>query len=205
MEKRMPVVVIRQIGETDTILRALQEYGIHCAEITFRTPCAEEALAYACKDYPQMLIGAGTIINGDQCRRALAAGAKFIVSPGFSEEAAAVCREQNVAYYPGCVTPTEIMKALEWGITTVKFFPAEVYGGLKGMKALSTPFPQVRFIPTGGVNAENMKEYLAFEKTAAVGGSFLVDEALKQAAMSADSPARGKEQPFAPTAGKGKE
>ena len=89
MEKRMPVVVIRQIGETDTILRALQEYGIHCAEITFRTPCAEEALAYACKNYPQMLIGAGTVINGDQCRRALAAGAKFIVSPGFSEEAAA--------------------------------------------------------------------------------------------------------------------
>ena len=106
MEKRIPVVVIRQIRETDTILRALQEYGIRCAEITFRTPCAEEALIYACKNYPQMLIGAGTVINGDQCRRALAAGAKFIVSPGFSEEAAAISRlkrrysSANNAYGP---------------------------------------------------------------------------------------------------------
>ncbi len=180
MEKRIPVVVIRQIGETDKILTALQTYGINCAEITFRTECAEEALRYACANYPQMQIGAGTIINGSQCKRALAAGAKFIVSPGFSEDVAVLCREKGIAYYPGCVTPTEIMKALEWGITTVKFFPASIYGGLKGMKALSAPFPQVKFIPTGGVNKENMEEYLAFEKTAAVGGSFFVEEALKR-------------------------
>lgn len=179
MEKRIPVVVIREIGETEKILSALNEYGIHCAEITFRTDCAEEALRLACRKYPQMDIGAGTIINGEQCARAIGAGAKFIVSPGFSEGVAAICREKEIPYYPGCVTPTEIMKALEWGITTVKFFPASVYGGLKAMKALSGPFPQVKFIPTGGVNAENIGEYLAFEKTAAVGGSFLVEEALK--------------------------
>ncbi len=179
MEKRIPVVVIRDIGETDKILTALKAYGINCAEITFRTECAEEVLRYACKKYPEMDIGAGTVINGEQCKRALSAGAKFIVSPGFSEEVAKVCRDAAIPYYPGCVTPTEIMKALEWGITTVKFFPVSLYGGLKALKALSAPFPQVKFIPTGGVNRENMEEYLAFEKTAAVGGSFFVEEALK--------------------------
>ena len=179
MEKRIPVVVIREIGETDKILTALKAYGINCAEITFRTECAEEVLRYACKKYPEMDIGAGTVINGEQCKRALSAGAKFIVSPGFSEEVAKVCRDAAIPYYPGCVTPTEIMKALEWGITTVKFFHVSLYGGLKALKALSAPFPQVKFIPTGGVNRENMEEYLAFEKTAAVGGSFFVEEALK--------------------------
>lgn len=179
MERRIPVVVIREISETEKILSALKAYGIHCAEITFRTECAEEALKYACAAHPEMEIGAGTVINGEQCKRAIAAGAKFIVSPGFSEDAARICRDAGIAYYPGCVTPTEIMKALEWGITTVKFFPANVYGGLKALKALSAPFPQVKFIPTGGVNRDNIEEYLAFEKTAAVGGSFLVEEALK--------------------------
>ena len=126
-----------------------------------------------------MEIGAGTVINAEQCRAALAAGAKFIVSPGLSAAVAAVCKESGVPYYPGCVTPTEIMAALDLGITTVKFFPANVYGGLKALKALAAPFPQVKFIPTGGVNTENIDEFLAFEKVAAVGGSFFVEEALK--------------------------
>ena len=180
MEKFIPVVVIKELGETDKILTALRESGINCAEITFRTSCAAEAIAYACKNYPDMSIGAGTVINAEQCEAALAAGAQFIVSPGLSVSVAHICRERNIPYYPGCVTPTEIMQALELGITTVKFFPAGVYGGLTAIKALSGPFPQVKFIPTGGVDRSNIDEFLAFDKIAAIGGSFFVKEALER-------------------------
>ena len=178
MEKQIPVVVIKELSETDNILTALKGIGIYCAEITFRTDCAAEAIAYAVKNYPDMSIGAGTVINAEQCEAALKAGAQFIVSPGLSAAVAAICREKNVPYYPGCVTPTEIMQALELGITTVKFFPANIYGGLKALKALSAPFPQLRFIPTGGVDRNNIDEFLAFDKVAAIGGSFFVKEAL---------------------------
>lgn len=180
MEKFVPVVVIKELAETDKILTALKNSDIHCAEITFRTACAAEAIAYACKNYPDMSIGAGTVINADQCRQALSAGAQFIVSPGLSAAVAQVCKEANIPYYPGCVTPTEIMQALDLGITTVKFFPANVYGGLKALKALSAPFPQVKFIPTGGVDRNNIDEFLAFDKVEAIGGSFFVKEALEK-------------------------
>jgi len=180
LEKYIPVVVIKELSETDKILSALKADGINCAEITFRTACAEEAIEYAAKNYPEMSIGAGTVINAEQCRAALKAGAKFIVSPGLSVSVAKVCRENGVPYYPGCVTPTEIMQALELGITTVKFFPANIYGGLKALKALSAPFPQVRFIPTGGVDRGNIDEFLAFDKVIAIGGSFFVKEALEK-------------------------
>ena len=180
MEKYIPVVVIKELPETDKILSALKANGIYCAEITFRTTCAEEAIEYAAKNYPEMSIGAGTVINAEQCRAALKAGAKFIVSPGLSVSVTEVCRENGVPYYPGCVTPTEIMQALELGITTVKFFPANIYGGLKALKALSAPFPQVRFIPTGGVDRGNIDEFLSFDKVAAIGGSFFVKEALEK-------------------------
>ena len=179
MEKYVPVVVIKELSETDKILSALREYGIHTAEITFRTACAKDAIAYAAKNYPDMAIGAGTVINAEQCAAALEAGATFIVSPGLSPAVAAMCKEKGIPYYPGCVTPTEIMAALELGITTVKFFPANVYGGLTAMKALSGPFPQVKFIPTGGIDRSNMDEYLTFDKIVAVGGSFFVKEALE--------------------------
>ena len=178
MEKFIPVVVIKEMSEIDTILTALKNNNINCAEITFRTACAAEAIAYAVKNYPDMEIGAGTVINKEQCEAALAAGATFIVSPGLSPEVAKICVERNIPYYPGCVTPTEIMAALEFGITTVKFFPANVYGGLKALKALSAPFPQVKFIPTGGVDRSNIDEFLAFDKIAAIGGSFFVKESL---------------------------
>ena len=184
MEKFVPVVVIKELSETDKILTALKNNGINCAEITFRTACAAEAIAYAVKNYPDMEIGAGTVINAQQCRQALEAGATFIVSPGLSPAVAEVCKERGIPYYPGCVTPTEIMAALELGITTVKFFPANVYGGLKALKALSAPFPQVKFIPTGGVDRSNIDEFLAFDKVAAIGGSFFVKEALEK--MEAD-------------------
>ena len=180
MEKYIPVVVIKELSETDKILSALKADGINCAEITFRTACAEEAIECAVKNYPEMSIGAGTVINAEQCRAALKSGAKFIVSPGLSVSVAEVCRESGVPYYPGCVTPTEIMQALELGITTVKFFPANIYGGLKALKALSAPFPQVRFIPTGGVDRGNIDEFLAFDKVIAIGGSFFVKEALEK-------------------------
>ena len=128
MEKYVPVVVIKELSETDKILTALKGVGINCAEITFRTACAAEAIEYACKNYPDMSIGAGTVINAEQCEAALAAGAQFIVSPGLSVAVAKICKERNIPYYPGCVTPTEIMQALELGINVVKFFPANIYG-----------------------------------------------------------------------------
>lgn len=180
MEKCIPVVVIKELSETEEILSALKNNGINCAEITFRTACAAEAIALACEKFPDMSVGAGTVINAAQCKAALKAGAQFIVSPGLSASVAKICKKNNVPYYPGCVTPTEIMAALELGITTVKFFPANIYGGLSALKALSAPFPQVKFIPTGGVDRKNIDEFLAFDKVAAIGGSFFVKESLEK-------------------------
>lgn len=174
MDKIIPVVVIKELKDTEPTLNALIEGGINCAEITFRTACAKEAIALAVEKFPQMNVGAGTVINLEQCKQALKAGAKFIVSPGLSISVAKYCKKKNIPYYPGCVTPTEIMQALELGIDIVKFFPAGVYGGLKALKALSAPFPQVKFIPTGGADLTNLKEFLDFEKVYAVGGSFMM-------------------------------
>ena len=174
MDKLIPVVVIKDVNETEKTLSALRAGGVNCAEITFRTGCAEEAIKLGTKLFSEMNIGAGTVINEEQAIRAVNAGAKFIVSPGLSEKVALYVRKQGIPYYPGCVTPTEIMQALELGITTVKFFPANVYGGLKALKALSGPFPQVKFIPTGGVDLTNLKEFLEFDKIFAVCGSFMM-------------------------------
>ncbi|MDY2683639.1 MAG: bifunctional 4-hydroxy-2-oxoglutarate aldolase/2-dehydro-3-deoxy-phosphogluconate aldolase [Eubacteriales bacterium] len=174
MKQVIPVVVINDEKETIEILSKLREGGINCAEITFRTACAKEAIAIGTKAFEDMNIGAGTVINAEQAKSAVQAGAKFIVSPGFSDEVARYCTDEKIPYYPGCVTPTEIMRALSYGLNVVKFFPAGVYGGLKAMKALSAPFPQVRFIPTGGVDLSNLKEYLDFDKVYAVGGSFIM-------------------------------
>ena len=174
MKQVIPVVVINDEKETIEILSKLREGGINCAEITFRTACAKEAIAIGTKAFEDMNIGAGTVINAEQAKSAVQAGAKFIVSPGFSDEVARYCTDEKIPYYPGCVTPTEIMRALSYGLNVVKFFPAGVYGGLKAMKALSAPFPQVRFIPTGGVDMSNLKEYLDLDKVYAVGGSFMM-------------------------------
>ena len=180
MEKYIPVVVIKELEEVGKILPALKANGINCAEITFRTACAKDAIKLACEKYPDMNIGAGTVINAEQCLDAINAGAQFIVSPGLSVSVAKLCKEKNIPYYPGCVTPTEIMQALELGITTVKFFPANIYGGLKALKALAAPFPQIKFIPTGGVDRNNIDEFLAFDKVAAIGCSFFVKESLEK-------------------------
>ena len=174
----VPVVVIKDINDTIPTLSALCEGGLPVAEITFRTACAADAIRLGTEKFPDMHIGAGTVINAEQARAAIDAGATFIVSPGLSAEVAAVCKEADIPYIPGCVTPTEIMQAIALGITTLKFFPANVYGGLKAMKALSGPFPQIKFIPTGGVDRSNIDEFLAFDKIVAVGGSFFINEAL---------------------------
>ncbi len=178
LSRCIPVVTIKEFKDTDKIISALRDFGIPNAEITFRTACAKEAITYAVQKYPEMNIGAGTIINAKQCKEALKTGAKFIVSPGLSEEVAKICVKKGVPYYPGAITPTEIMKAINLGITTVKYFPSNFCGGLPAMKALSGPFAQVKFIPTCGITEENMGEFLDWEKTFAVGASFFVKLAL---------------------------
>ena len=170
----IPVVVLHDEQETHEKLSALLEGGIKVAEITFRTPFAEQAIKIALKEFPEMDIGAGTVINIDQACKAINAGVKFIVSPGFSAKIAEICQKNDIEYFPGCVTPTEIMEALEYNIKVIKFFPGNVYGGLKAIEALSGPFPQVTFLPTGGVNENNIDEYLSSDKIYAVGGSFMM-------------------------------
>ena len=174
MDKVIPVVVIKNVEDTIPTLQALRDGGVNCAEITFRTACAADAIKLGVEKFPDMNVGAGTIINLAQAKKAILAGAKFLVSPGLSVEVAKYAKKKNIPYFPGCVTPTEIMQALELGIEIVKFFPANIYGGLKAMKALSGPFPQIKFIPTSGVDLTNLKEYLDFEKIYAVGGSFMM-------------------------------
>ncbi len=171
--KVVPVVVLNDRADAEKQLSALAEH-LPVAEITFRTDYAEDGIKYCVKNFPQIYVGAGTVINASQAERAIRAGAKFIVSPGLSEKVAAVCKREGIDYLPGCVTPMEIEAALELGITTIKFFPAQVYGGLKAIKALSAPFPQVKFVPTGGVGEDNLAEFLACDKIAFVGGSWMM-------------------------------
>lgn len=177
--KVVPVVVIKELEDTIPTLQALVDGNLPVAEITFRTACAEDAIKLGTKTFPDMYIGAGTVINKEQAERAYNAGAKFIVSPGLSKEVALFCQEKGITYYPGCVTPTEIMEAISLGIKVVKFFPAQVYGGLKAIKALSGPFPQVKFLPTGGVDLTNLKEFLECDKIFAIGGSFMMKGDIK--------------------------
>ena len=172
--KAVPVVVIKELADTVPTLKALCDGGLPVAEITFRTACAAEAIALGVKEFPDMHIGAGTVINGEQAQKAIDAGAQFIVSPGLSAEVAAMCQKADIPYLPGCATPTEIMQAIALGLDIVKFFPANIYGGLNAIKALAGPFPQIKFLPTGGVDMSNIKEFLAFEKIVAVGGSFMM-------------------------------
>lgn len=172
--KIVPVVVLNSVEETLPKMQALIDGGLPCAEITFRTPCAAEVIALAVKTYPDALIGAGTVINAEQCEKAIAAGSKFIVSPGFSEEVADCCKAHGMLYLPGVVTPTEVMAAVAKGLTTLKFFPASNYGGLKTIKAICAAFPYLKIMPTGGISADNILEYLACDKILACGGSWMM-------------------------------
>ena len=172
--KLVPVVVLKELSETEPTLRALCDGGLPVAEITFRTECAADAIRLGCEKFPEMLIGAGTVINAEQANRAIDCGAKFIVGPGFAAEVAEVCRQRKVLYLPGCVTPTEIITAISYGIDVVKFFPCSNFGGLATIKALAAAFPALRFLPTGGISEENVREYLACDKIIACGGSWMM-------------------------------
>ena len=169
----VPVVVLDRAEDAIPTARAMLAGGVDVMEITFRTAAAAEAIRNVAAECPEMLVGAGTVLTVEQCEKAVALGAKFIVSPGFDAEIVDWCVERGVAVAPGCVTPTEIMAALKRGLSVVKFFPAGIYGGLKAMKALAAPFGQVKFIPTGGVSADNLAEYAAAPFVHAVGGSWL--------------------------------
>ncbi len=172
--KVVPVVVLNSIEETIPKLSALKGGGINVAEITFRTPCAPDCLALAVKTFPDMLVGVGTIINREQCVKALDLGAKFVVSPGFSKEVAEECISRDVPYIPGVITPTEVMMAKAAGLNVLKFFPASDFGGIKTMKALSAAFPDVRFVPTGGVGESNLHEFLGQKFVLGAGGSWMM-------------------------------
>ena len=173
----VPVVVLDKAEDAVPTANAMLAGGIDTMEITFRTACAPEAIKAVAENCPDVLVGAGTVLNLEQCKLALEMGAKFIVSPGFSEEVVGYCVEHGVAVAPGCVTPTEIMSAMKYGLKMVKFFPANVYGGLKAMKNLSAPFVGMKFLPTGGVNSDNIREYIDAPFIHAVGGSWVCPKA----------------------------
>ena len=174
----VPVVVLEKKEDSRPLANALKKGGIPCAEITLRTTAGVDAIAAMVEmGDPEMLVGAGSVLSLNRCKDALAAGAQFIVSPGFNSKVVEYCIEREIAVLPGCVTPTEIMAALEMGLDTVKFFPANIYGGLSAMKALAGPFPNIHFVPTGGVNEANVAEYLKTPYVSAVGGSWLCSRA----------------------------
>lgn len=169
----VPVVVLEDAKDAVPTAEAMLAGGVDVMEITFRTAAAPDAIKAVAENCPDVLVGAGTVITLDQCKKAVDMGAKFIVSPGFDPEVVGWCMENDIAVLPGCVTPTEIMAASKLGIKVFKFFPANVYGGLKAMKALSAPFVGIKFIPTGGVNGENIGEYFSAPFIHAVGGSWV--------------------------------
>ena len=169
----VPVIKIDDASKAIPLAKALMAGGIPCAEITFRTAQAEEAISLINREVPDILLGAGTVLSTGQADKAIAAGAKFIVSPGFNKLVVSHCAEKGLPIIPGCSSPTDIELALEMGLTAVKFFPAEQAGGLEYIKAVSAPYPSMHFIPTGGINAQNIAKYIAFEKILACGGSWM--------------------------------
>ncbi len=173
----VPVVVLDDVKDAIPTANAMAAGGVDTMEITFRTACAPECIKAVAENCPDVLVGAGTVINLEQCKLAVQMGAKFIVSPGYSEEVVAWCVENGIPVTPGCVTPTEIMAALAHGLKVIKFFPANVYGGLNAMKNLSAPFVGIKFLPTGGVNAGNISEYISAPFIHAVGGSWVCPKA----------------------------
>ena len=169
----VPVVVLNNVEDAVPLANALLKGGIDFMEITFRTECAAECIAKISKEVPEVVVGAGTVLNVEQAKLAVENGAKFIVSPGLDEETVTWAIGNNIPVIPGCVTPTEIMKAISLGLKVVKFFPADVYGGIKAIKALSAPFGQIKFLPTGAVSEANLKDFIENKSVAAIGGSWV--------------------------------
>lgn len=176
--KLVPVVKLDRVEDAKPLGEALCRGGLPVAEVTFRTDAAEESIRIMKKEFPEMLVGAGTVVNVEQAERAKDAGAEFIVSPGINKAVIEYAIENEIPVFPGTCTPSEVMTALEYGLEVVKFFPAKQYGGLATIKALAAPFPSIRFMPTGGINEENIKEFLAFDKIIACGGSWMVKDSL---------------------------
>ena len=170
----VPVVKIDREEDAVPLARALCAGGLPCAEVTFRTSAAAGAIKAMTDNFPQMCVGAGTVLNAQQVDAAIAAGAQFIVSPGFNPKTVAYCQEKGVPVTPGTSTPSEIEQAIEMGLEVVKFFPAEQSGGLAKIKAMAAPYVNMKFMPTGGINAKNLTSYLDFDKIIACGGSWMV-------------------------------
>ena len=170
----VPVVVLEDVKDAAPLAKALVEGGLPCAEVTFRTAAAEESIRVMTTEYPDMFVGAGTVLTIEQVDRAVAAGAKFIVSPGFDPEIVDYCLEKEIPVFPGCITPSEVAQAVKRGLKVVKFFPAEQFGGVATIKAMASPYVGLKFMPTGGVSAKNLESYLSCDKIIACGGSWMV-------------------------------
>jgi 2-dehydro-3-deoxyphosphogluconate aldolase/(4S)-4-hydroxy-2-oxoglutarate aldolase len=177
----VPVIKIDDADKAVPLAKALLAGGVDMAEITFRTAAAEAAIKNISAEVPEILVGAGTVVSAAQAGTAASAGAKFLVSPGLSEDVVNASRSLGLPILPGILTPSELMKGLDLGLSAFKFFPSETFGGLKTLKALAAPFGSVRFVPTGGIDLNNIADYWAFEKVAAVGGSFIATDALIKA------------------------
>ncbi len=171
----VPVIKIDDVEKAVPLAKALIAGGIPCAEVTFRTAQGEEAIRRMSRDVPEILVGAGTVLTTEQVDRAMAAGAKFIVSPGLNPKIVAYCVQKGIPITPGCTNPSDVEVAIEHGLEVVKFFPAEQAGGLEYIKAMSAPYTSMKFMPTGGINAANITKYLAFDKILACGGSWMVN------------------------------
>ena len=176
----IPVVVLDRAEDAAPLAKALCDGGLPCAEVTFRTEAAEEAIRVMTEKYPQMLVGAGTVLTTDQVNGAVEAGAKFIVSPGLNPIVVDYCVKRGIPIIPGCSTPSDVEVAMEYGLEVVKFFPAEPAGGLNYIKAISAPYSNVRFMPTGGINPKNVSSYLECTAILACGGSWMVKKNLVQ-------------------------
>lgn len=170
----VPVVVLEDAKDAEPLAKALCEGGLPCAEVTFRTAAAEACIRIMAEKYPEMLIGAGTVLTTEQVDRAVAAGAKFIVSPGFDPEIVDYCLEKEIPVFPGCITPSEVAQAVKRGLKVVKFFPAEQFGGVATIKAMAAPYVGLKFMPTGGVSPKNLESYLSYDRIIACGGSWMV-------------------------------
>lgn len=170
----VPVVVLEDSKDALPLAKALVEGGLPCAEVTFRTTAAAESIRLMSENYPEMLVGAGTVLSTEQVDTAVNAGAKFIVSPGFDPEVVDYCLEKNIPVLPGCISPSEVAQAVKRGLKVVKFFPAEPAGGLPMIKAMAAPYSELKFMPTGGINAKNLNDYLNCDKIICCGGSWMV-------------------------------
>lgn len=172
--KVVPVVVLDDAKDAEPLAKALVEGGLPCAEVTFRTEEAAESIRIMTEVYPDMLVGAGTVLTTEQVDKAVESGAKFIVSPGFDPEIVDYCIEKNIPVFPGCISPSEVAQVVKRGLKVVKFFPAEQSGGLAMIKAMAAPYNMLKFMPTGGINTKNLKDYLACDKILCCGGSWMV-------------------------------